>query len=220
MLGKLRIAIHFHQTPSFIRAFMSPADTVAKPDRLVRRLALATLHIMGWRIQGGVPSIPKYVLIGAPHTSNWDFVLALLAKRALDIRFKWIGKDSLFRWPFGGIMEWLGGIPVNRRSRNNFIDRMADQFHASGELVVVITPEGTRGRTEYWKSGFYYLALRAGVPIVLGYVDYARKTLGIGPVLTPTGNLEADMTPIREFYADKSGLYPHRKGEVRILPRD
>ena len=198
---------------------MNPGIPEPGSGRFAQRLALVVLRVMGWRVEGAGPAIPKYVLIGAPHTSNWDFVLALLARWALGIRFRWIGKDSLFRWPFGGFMRWLGGIPVNRRAPSNFIDQMADQIHASRELVVVITPEGTRSRTAHWRSGFYYLALRAGIPIALGYVDYARKILGIGPVLMPTGNIEADMVPIREFYADKVGLYPHKKGEVRINPR-
>ncbi len=185
----------------------------------LRRLALAILRIAGWRVEGTAPAIVKYVLIGAPHTSNWDFVLALLAKAALDLRFRWVGKDSLFRWPFGGLMRWLGGIPVNRRARNQFTDFLVKQFRESRELVVVITPEGTRSRTEHWRSGFYYLALHAGVPLVLGFVDYRRKTLGIGPTLTLTGDMEADMAPIREFYAGKQGLYPQKMGEVRILPR-
>ncbi len=197
----------------------TPVIPDARSAGPARRVALAVLRAMGWRVEGAAPAIPKYVLIGAPHTSNWDFVLALLAKAALGIRFRWIGKDSLFRWPFGGFMRWLGGIPVNRRWRSNFTDFMAEQFRASRELIVVITPEGTRSRTEHWKSGFYYLALRAGVPIVLGFVDYRRKILGIGPVLVPTGNIDADMAPIREFYADKQGLYPQKKGEVRIIPR-
>lgn len=207
------------QTHLFVRVFMNSGNSEAESGRFAQRLALVALHALGWRVEGAGPAIPKYVLIGAPHTSNWDFVLALLARWALGIRFRWIGKDSLFRWPFGGFMRWLGGIPVNRRTPGNFIDQMVDQIHASRELVVVITPEGTRSRTEHWRSGFYYLALRAGIPIALGYVDYARKILGIGPVLMPTGNIEADMVPIREFYADKAGLYPHKKGEVRIEPR-
>ncbi len=184
-----------------------------------RKIAIAVLRILCWRIEGAAPLIQKYVLIGAPHTSNWDFVLALLAKSALDLRFHWIGKDTLFRWPFGGFMRWLGGIPVNRRSRNNFIDLMVQQFLAHDEFVIVITPEGTRSRTEFWKSGFYYIALGAQVPVAMGYVDYARRTLGIGPALTLTGNLEADFAPIRAFYADKAGKHPQQQGEVRILPR-
>ena len=188
--------------------------------RLARTLARAVLRILGWQIEGTAPTIAKYVLIGAPHTSNWDFIIALLAKGALDLRFRWIGKDTLFHWPFGGFMRWLGGIPVNRRSHNNFIDQMVEQFRTHDELVIVITPEGTRKRTESWKSGFYYIARGAQVPIVLGFVDYGRKRLGIGPAVMPSGDLELDLAPIRSFYADKSGKHPEQKGEVRIFPRD
>lgn len=192
-------------------------NAVKRP--LSRSLARAVLRMLGWRTYGVAPAIPKYVLIGAPHTSNWDFIFALLAKWALDLHFHWIGKDTLFRWPFGGFMRWLGGISVNRRSHNNFIDQMVQQFNARDEFVIVITPEGTRKRTDYWKSGFYYIACGAQVPIVMGFVDYARKTLGIGPAVMPSGDLDADLAPIRSFYADKSGRHPDQKGDVRVLPK-
>ncbi len=197
---------------------MTTADLPAVPVR-PGWLARACLRLAGWRLEGSAPTVPKYVLIGAPHTSNWDFVLALLVKSALGIRFCWIGKDSLFRFPFGGFMRWLGGIPVNRRVRSNFTEQMVARFCAHRELSVVITPEGTRSRTEYWKSGFYHVALGAGVPVVLGFVDYRCRRLGIGPVITLTGDREADMKVIREFYADKSGLHPEKQGQIRLRSR-
>jgi 1-acyl-sn-glycerol-3-phosphate acyltransferase len=163
-----------------------------------------------------LPETPQYVLIGAPHTSNMDFPLALLLMAALGAHFTWIGKDSLFKWPFGILMKSLGGIPVDRSRRNHFVNQMVAAFRQQADLKIVIAPEGTRGRTESWKSGFYYIALGAGVPIALGFLDYRRKIGGIGSYITPTGDIQADLIPIREFYTGIQGKFPHQQGEIRI----
>jgi 1-acyl-sn-glycerol-3-phosphate acyltransferase len=183
---------------------------------LSRNLARAILRALGWKLEVTLPDTKKYVLIGAPHTSNWDFVFMLLFRSAIGINPRWIGKDTFFRWPFGGLWKRLGGIPVNRRSRNNFVDQMVATFQEHDELILVIAPEGTRSKTRYWKSGFYYITLGAGVPIVMGFLDYARKVGGIGPALMPTGDIQADFVTIREFYADKTGKYPREQSEVRL----
>jgi len=183
---------------------------------LSRNLAQAILRALGWKLEVTRPDTKKYVLIGAPHTSNWDFVFMLLFRSAIGINPLWIGKDTFFRWPFGGLWKRLGGIPVNRRSRNNFVDQMVATFQEHDELILVIAPEGTRSKTRYWKSGFYYITLGAGVPIVMGFLDYARKVGGIGPALMPTGDIQADFVTIREFYADKIGKYPREQSEVRL----
>jgi 1-acyl-sn-glycerol-3-phosphate acyltransferase len=189
---------------------------VAPKRTLSQTLALGILRIMGWQIEATLPDAKKYVLIGAPHTSNWDFVFMLLFRSALGINPHWAGKDTFFRWPWGGLWKKIGGIPVNRRSRNNFVDQMVAAFQEHDELILVIAPEGTRSQTQYWKSGFYYIALGAGVPIVLAFADYRRKMLGIGPSLMPTGDVQADMVSIREFYADKTGKHPHKQGRIEI----
>ncbi len=186
---------------------------------LTQRLARAWLRLWGWRVEGRVPKMTRYVVVGAPHTSNWDFVWMLLAMLALGVRLNWVGKDELFLGPVGGLMKRLGGIPVNRRSHNNFVAQVAETIRHSEKLALVITPEGTRGRSPYWKTGFYYIALGAGVPIVLGFMDYRRQVVGLGPTLMPTGDIEADMKPIREFYAGMVGKFPRNQGEIKIRPR-
>lgn len=188
-------------------------------DRPRQRFARWVLRLLGWRVQATLPDVPKYVLIGAPHTSNWDFPYGVLAMWAIGSNFRWIGKHTLFRWPFGSLMRGLGGIPVDRRARHNVIEQMRSVFVREPELVLVITPEGTRRRTEYWKSGFYHIALASQVPIALGYIDYRGKRIGIGPAFMPGGDIERDMAMVRAFYADKIGKYPENQGEIRILPR-
>ena len=183
-------------------------------------MAASILKSVGWKVEGRLPEIPKYVLIGAPHTSNWDFPFAMLTKWALGFKFNWIGKDSLFRWPLGGLMRRLGGIPVNRRIRTRFIDQMISAYNEREKLVIVITPEGTRSKTEHWKTGFYYIALGAHVPIVMGYIDYERKVVGIGPIFHPSGDIAADIKKIAEFYADKKGKFAEKQGGVRIRSKE
>ena len=148
------------------------------------------------------------MLIGAPHTSNLDFFLMLFLIGISGLKLNWLGKDSLFRKPIGGIMRKLGGIPVNRRASTRFVDQMVAAFNENDELALVIAPEGTRSKTHYWKTGFYYIAVGAGVPIVFAYVDATRKTTGIGPVFMPTGDLQADFAQIKAFYDDKVGIHP------------
>jgi len=183
---------------------------------LSRNFAQVILRALGWKLEATLPDTKKYVLIGAPHTSNWDFVYMLLFRSAIGINPHWVGKDTFFRWPFGGLWKRLGGIPVNRRSRNSFVDQMVATFQEHDELILVIAPEGTRSKTRYWKSGFYYIALGAGVPIVMGFLDYARKVGGIGSALMPTGDIQADFITLREFYADKTGKHPREQGEIRL----
>lgn len=162
------------------------------------------------------PPSKKYVLIGAPHTSNWDFVVGLLALWALGIRARWLGKKELFKPPLGLLMRLLGGIPVDRSRRNNLVDQVAEVFRREEEIAILITPEGTRGKAPYWRTGFYHMALKAGVPIALGYVDFRRKEVGIGAYLWPTGDLRRDFEAIRAFYQDKTGLRPEKQGPIRL----
>ena len=185
---------------------------------LSQTLANAILCALGWRVQVTWPSTNKYVLIAAPHTSNWDFIYMLLFKFATGLNPHWVGKDSMFRWPWGGLWNRIGGIPVNRRSRNNFVDQMIEAFRQRDEMILVISPEGTRSKVGYWKSGFYYIALGAGVPIVLGFLDFGRKVGGIGLAIMPTGDIQADFTFIRNFYAGMKGKHPRRQGEIILRP--
>ncbi len=179
-------------------------------------LAKAILRLLSWQVDVILPSTHKYVLIGAPHTSNMDFIFTLLLKYASGIKLHWVAKDTAFRWPFDGVLRWLGGIPVNRRSRNNFVQQMVEVFDQREQFIMAISPEGTRSNTDYWKTGFYYIALGAGVPIALGYIDYPDRVVGIGPAIYPTGNIQADFERIKVFYVDKRGKKPELQGEIKI----
>jgi 1-acyl-sn-glycerol-3-phosphate acyltransferase len=184
------------------------------------RLARAIMKLIGWQILGEFPDLPKYVLVGAPHTSNWDFPLIMLWMFASGVRFNWIGKDTLFSGPLGPLYYKLGGIPVRRDRHYNFVDQIVDVFNSSERLIIAIAPEGTRGKTTYWKSGFYYMATGAGVPVVLGFIDFSRKQVGIGPTFEPSGDIHADFGELREFYAEKKGLYPQKQGTIRLHPEN
>nr|WP_221446955.1 1-acyl-sn-glycerol-3-phosphate acyltransferase [Microbacterium thalassium] len=156
------------------------------------------------------------VLIGAPHTSNWDFVLMLAIAWRLGIDVRWLGKDSLFRGWRGPIMRALGGIPVDRRNPQGVVADVVARVHDGEVFGLVVTPEGTRGSGTYWKSGFYRIAHDTGMPVTLGYVDRTTMTTGLGSTIELTGDVAADMDRIRAFYADKSGLRPHLRTEPRL----
>jgi 1-acyl-sn-glycerol-3-phosphate acyltransferase len=185
--------------------FDTPAITT-----LMQRLSLFLLNIMGWRIEGGVPNLPKFVIIGAPHTSNWDFPIMMLFAFALKVKIFWMGKHTLFRKPFGVFFKWLGGIPIDRTRSNRVVAQLVQVFHENEKLIVVIPPEGTRKKVRYWKTGFYYIAKGANIPIVMGYADFRRKAGGFGPMITTTGDIEADMVKIKAFYANITGKYPDK----------
>ena len=173
----------------------------------LRALSLAWLKLAGWKVEGALPpDSPKCVLIAAPHTSNWDLPYTLMVGFALHLHLYWMGKRSIFRWPFGPLMRWLGGIAVNREQSSNLVAASAAALRAAeGQVQLVVPPEGTRDATRRWKTGFYYIALEAQVPIVMAYMDYERKLSGLGPVFTPTGDIERDMTAIKAFYAPFKG---------------
>lgn len=176
-------------------------------NTLLRAVSRAVLRVTGWKVEGKLDAAAaKSVLIAAPHTSNWDLPYTLMLAFALRLRVYWMGKQSLFRWPFGPLMRWLGGIPVNRSQAGNLVALSAAAMRAAtGPMQLIVPPEGTRGRTRHWKTGFYFIAQQAGVPIVLAFVDYGRKVGGLGPVFVPTGDLEADMAAIKAFYAPIQG---------------
>lgn len=174
---------------------------------LLSYFSAGLLRCIGWRVVGSLPDQSKYVLIGAPHTSNWDFSLMLLAVLKIRMDVHWLGKSSLFSGPLSGFMQWLGGIAVDRSKSNNLVAQLVDAFACRDELVVLIPPEGTRAKVDKWKSGFYYVAVGANVPILLGFVDFSRKQLGFGPLFYPTGDYVSDLIEIQKFYADKVGLH-------------
>ncbi|MEX2112478.1 MAG: lysophospholipid acyltransferase family protein [Pirellulales bacterium] len=174
------------------------------------------LRLRGWTLQGQKPPYKKYLILAAPHTSNWDVPLMLAMSYVYGIRVSWIGKHSLFRGPLGSLMRLLGGVPVDRRAAHNAVQQLVDQFARREELCLLITPEGTRGRSDYWKSGFYHIAREAKVPIVLGLLDFKRKVGGLFEAIEPGGNLTADMDRIRAFYAGAQGKHPENFGPIRL----
>lgn len=174
-------------------------------NRFTAWLGLTFLKILGWRVEGEIPSIRKFVIIAAPHTSNWDFPITLAVAFALKIKIYWMGKAAMFRWPFGGLLRWLGGIPIDRSRSHNVVDQSVQAFQERDRLIMVVPPEGTRKKVSYWKTGFYHIARGAGVPIVLGFLDYRRKAGGIGPTFFPTGRIEEDMRQIQAYYATITG---------------
>jgi|FLOH01.1.fsa_nt_gi 1-acyl-sn-glycerol-3-phosphate acyltransferase len=174
------------------------------------------LRITGWELKADQPPHGNFLLICAPHTSNWDFgyLLAFMFIRRIEV--SWMGKHTLFKKPFGTFMKWLGGIPVDRRKTHGVVDQIADHFQSRENLIIAIAPEGTRRKTDHWKSGFYHIALRAKVPLLLGYLDYVNKIVGTGPIFTPTGNIKYDMDVIRDFYKDFRGAHPEDESDITL----
>ena len=175
------------------------------PNKFMAWTGLIFLKALGWRVEGEIPDIKKYVMIAAPHTSNWDFPITLAVTFALKIKIYWMGKAVMFRWPFGALLRWLGGIPIDRSGTHNVVEQSIQAFNDRDNLIMVIPPEGTRKKVGYWKTGFYHIANGANIPIVLGYLDYRRKAGGIGPTIYPTGCIEEDMQEIKTFYATITG---------------
>jgi 1-acyl-sn-glycerol-3-phosphate acyltransferase len=174
-------------------------------------------RLSGWRTEGAPPK-GSFVLIAAPHTSNWDAVIMLLAARIYGLRLAWFVKDSWFAFPMGGLMRRLGGVPIDRSARHGVVEQAIERLQQSDDLALAVPPEGTRGRSAHWKTGFYHIARGARVPIVLGYLDYGRKVAGLGPAFVPTGDLAADFKVFREFYANVKAKYPEKAGPVALPP--
>jgi 1-acyl-sn-glycerol-3-phosphate acyltransferase len=183
---------------------------------LAQKIAGMVLRSSGWRTHVIPPQTSRYVLIGAPHTSNWDFMLALSLITVERIPIRILGKDSLFRWPLGVFMRSIGAIPVNRRESTNLVDQIVRKFDESDDLIIGISPEGTRSITARWRTGFYYIALKARVPIVMAYLDYKNKVCGIGPSLKPSGDIKSDFSKIKDFYSGILGKFPHKQGVIEL----
>lgn len=181
-----------------------------------KRMAIWLLHVAGWRLEGDRPDLDRYVLIAAPHTSNWDLLLLLAFAAAYDLKVTWMAKHSLFFPPLGWLMRALGGMPVTRHKPGHLVTVMAGALKASEHLVLVVPTEGSRQRTPYWKSGFYHIAKEAGVPIVPSYLDFGHKRGGFGPPLVPTSDVVKDMQYFRDFYAGMEGKYKGQFGPVRL----
>jgi len=172
-----------------------------------RLLSLFLMKILGWKRIGRLPVEKRYVMIAAPHTSNWDLFYGMIMNLSFKNDVRWMGKKELFRFPFGGIMKWLGGIPVDRSRSGNLVAGMVDEFKRRESLVIAVSPEGSRSRVNTWKTGFYHIARGAGVPVLTAFLDYEKKEAGYGPLFTPGDDIRSDMELIMDFYRNIEGRY-------------
>jgi 1-acyl-sn-glycerol-3-phosphate acyltransferase len=178
------------------------------------------LKLRGWTVEGGAPQIHKAVVIAAPHTSNWDFVYALAVALAYRMHLKWIGKHTLFSVPlWGAWLRFLGGIPIDRSAPQGMVKDAARKLREAESMYLMVPPEGTRSKTSGWKTGFYWIAVEAQVPILLGYLDYGRKCASPGKVFYPSGDIEKDFKEFRAYYQGVRGKYPVLQSEVRVQPK-
>lgn len=194
---------------------MIPDQPTVLPPRVPRRgnafsrgLGRLILRIMGWKVVGNPPDEPRFIVTAAPHTSNWDGAIFLIAIVAMGLDLHWIGKHTLFEGRGGRFLRWMGGVSVNRQAAQDVVQQVAQKFRDAEQLVIVVAPEGTRRRTDRWKTGFYRMAQRAGVPIAMGFMDYAKKRVGFGPALTVTGDLQADFATMIAFYRQVTPRFP------------
>jgi 1-acyl-sn-glycerol-3-phosphate acyltransferase len=189
-------------------------------NNFIKTLAQWFIALVGWKAEGDLHLLPKkFVAIMAPHTSNWDLLLALGTLSALGIKFNWFGKKEAFSWPIGGLFKLLGGIPIERRTHQNMVEQTAALIRSRERVIIGIAPEGTRSNSKYWKTGFYHIAHQAAVPIAFGFLDYRRKAGGIGPLMETTGNIEEDLQVIRDYYKDVTAKNPELVGEIAIKPK-
>jgi 1-acyl-sn-glycerol-3-phosphate acyltransferase len=172
---------------------------------LMRAVGHAVLRWMGWRVEGEVPDLPKFVIAVAPHTSNWDFVVGAAAMFALDLRLAFLGKHTLFRWPFGTLFRWMGGIPVDRSSPHGVVGESVAGFRTMERRILAIAPEGTRRQVGHFKSGFLQIARGAGVPVMLATLDWGAKVVRLGPTFEPGEDVEADRRRTEAFFAPVRG---------------
>lgn len=212
--GQLGIAVSAARAGSkAVRAtaYGVPAIPPSVPRRggpLSRALGALALKAMGWRVTGNLPDLPKFVIVVAPHTSNWDFVVGIVLKIGLGLRASFLGKRTLFWWPLGAWLRYMGGIPVDRSQPGGVVEGVVAQFRARAQLVLAVTPSGTRRRGAPWKTGFYNIAFGAGVPVVPVAFDYASRTAALEPPLVMSGDAEADMAAVKAAMAFARGRNP------------
>lgn len=190
------------------------AQTTARPaparglmSNVVRWTSGAYLALAGWKVRGDFPALEKAVLVAAPHTSNWDGLNMLATAGFYRVKLRWMGKKSLTTGPFGGLIKWLGCVPIDRSAANDVVRAMADAFAAAPRMILAIPPEGTRSATREWKTGFYHIARAANVPLILSVLDYGAKTVSLAAVVTPSGDYDADLRVIQSYYATAQGKH-------------
>ena len=197
---------------------LPPAASIDRFPSIAQRCASALLRLFGWRSVLAPLPAPKGIIVVYPHTSNWDFIIGVLYKIAAGLPVRWVGKDSLFRWPVRRLFLRLGGIPIKREQRSGLVATVLAEFAKTDWMWLAVTPEGTRSRTDYWKSGFYRIAVAGRLPVGLGYIDYATCTVGIDTYLDLSGDVPIDFARIRAFYSNKHGHTPENAGEIRLRP--
>jgi len=190
------------------------------PRSIKRALGKAWLAAFGWSVDDGASGVPKGVLIAAPHTSNWDLPFMLAISYVLDIEVHWLGKHTLFSPPLGPLLKRLGGIPIDRRTRQDAVSAGVEALRARPSMLLAVPPEGTRAKSSHWKTGFYWIARGADVPILFGYLDYGKKRGGIARAFHPTGDIVADMAVLRDFYAEVTGKYPDQASDIVLRPKE
>ncbi len=183
---------------------------------MLSRLSYWILTKLGWTLQVDMPDIKKFVAIAAPHTSNWDFPLGILAAKAVRIKVCWMGKHSMFRWPYGWFFRAIGGTSIHRDQGQNYMQQMTDLFDRSEELVLALAPEGTRSKMDHWKTGFHYIARAANVPVLMAYLDYGKKQVGIGGMFYPPEDIDATFAQIRKFYKNRCGKNPENESLIQV----
>ncbi len=183
-----------------------------------RRLVAAPMRLAGWQFEGEKPPEKKYVCLAWPHTSNWDGLLLIALTQSIGLKMSWMIKNDWVKGPMGLALKRMGAVAIDRTGAHNVVQDMIDAFKHDDELVLVIPPEGTRRRSDYWKSGFYHIARGADVPVVPGWLDYGRKRAGLGPAIHLTGDVKADMDKIRAFYEgkDAKGMVPENVGPIKL----
>lgn len=185
---------------------------------ILQKIALGILRVSGWTTTGVVPKFNKAVFVAASHTSNWDGWWLIVFKLALNIKLRFLAKPTLFWWPLGPLLRWLGAIPVDRSRGDSTVQQLVAAFAQEEHLLLALAPEGTRRWMPYWKTGFYQIAKAAQVPIVLTYIDYPRMQMGIGITLQPSGDIDKDLSIIREFYEPFVPRHPALRGPVAFPP--
>ncbi|APR86805.1 Acyltransferase family protein [Minicystis rosea] len=187
---------------------------------MLRFIGRTWLRVFGWKLESKTELPRRFVFIAAPHTTNWDFPFMMATAWALDIRIRWLGKHTLFEPPFGWFFRAMGGLPVDRRAPQGLVGQVVERFESATDLVLGIPPEGTRSKVDYWKSGFYHIAHGAKVPVGLGFLDFEKRTCGIGGFFMPTGDMRADMNIVRDFYHDVRGKFPDLECVPRLREED
>ena len=194
------------------------ADNPFGVSAFMHGLAKLLFRLTGWKVEGQVHQPARFVIIAAPHTSNWDAFIMLTAAYIFRVKIYWFVKEAVFFFPLGILVRAVGGIPIDRSKRMNVVGQAVESFEKNDQLILAVPPEATRKRSTSWKTGFYHIARGAGVPIVLGYIDYRRKVAGLGRAFYPTGDIVEDFKVFAEFYQHVTPKYPEHRGVVAVDP--